>query len=68
MVPKGENFTLGPKRSGLSHSELCSTMFTPVKRIEKTSSNRHWEAGRRVPTLTGLSRALYVFQLAAENR
>lgn len=46
---------------------LCNNVYSSEKDGENLQQ-RALEAGRRVPTLTGLSRALYISQLAAENR
>lgn len=46
---------------------LCNNVYSSEKDGENLQQ-RALEAGRGVPTLTGLSRALYISQLAAENR
>ena len=62
VVSTGENFTPGPKRCGLSHSELCVRKFYYSEKYRESLQQKAPEGSKRVPHLTILSRELYTFQ------
>ena len=66
--PQRRKFHFGTQKKWSQSFRALFYNFYSSEKNRENLQQQALEAGRSVPTLTGLSRALYVSQLAAENR